>query len=145
MDNENKNLDDEIVIYKKSFWDISIVRLFFYGICLLLSFGSLFSCSISEEMKRIDASNKDEERQEASRSTNLTGEQIFMRSCYTCHSGTRDSYGPSLLEISQKYPEDAQLEAIIRKGKGIMPGQPANVINDEELNRLLVYLRNLKK
>ncbi len=122
-----------------------IARWFFYSFCLILLAGSMAACSLSEEMKHIEASQKYEESQEASRSTNLTGEQIFIRSCYTCHSGTRDSIGPSLVDISKKYPDDEALKAMIRKGKGMMPAQPANVLNDDELNRLVEYIKGLKK
>lgn len=104
----------------------------------------LVACSISEEMKRIEASRQYEERQAASGSTDLTGEQIFIRSCNTCHPGGKLGLGPSILEINKKYPEDEMLKALIRKGKGIMPAQPVNVINDIELSRLVAYLRNLK-
>ena len=104
----------------------------------------LAACSISEEVKRIEASRQYEEKQEASRSTDLTGDQIFIRSCNTCHPGGRQGMGPTLIDISKKYPDDESLKAIIRKGRGIMPPQPKNVINDEELDRLITYLRNLK-
>jgi len=125
----------------------SITNLFTVG-CLVLTLLALIctlvACSISEEMKHIEASRQYEERQSASSSTDLTGEQIFIRSCNTCHPGGNKGLGPSILNINEKYPEDEMLKALIRKGKGIMPGQPANVIDDIELNRLVAYLRNLK-
>ena len=112
---------------------------------MLLFLPVLMSCSISEEMKRIEASNKYEEREDASRSTNLTGEQIFIRSCNTCHPGGKQGMGPRLIRIGGKYPDDATLKSFIRKGRGIMPAQPKNVINDVELDRLVEYIKALKE
>lgn len=116
-----------------------------FGTWLFFLLPALAACSLSEEMKRIEASRQYEERQEASRSTDLTGEQIFIRSCNTCHPGGKQGMGSSLIDISKKYPDDEALKALIRKGKGIMPAQPANVINDNELDKLVEYLKTLKE
>lgn len=115
------------------------------GTLVFILLPTIAACSLSEEIKRIDASRRYEERQEASRSTDLTGEQIFIRSCNACHPGGKQGMGSSLIEISQKYPDDEALKALIRKGKGIMPAQPANVINDDELDKLVEYLKTLKE
>jgi len=104
----------------------------------------LWSCSLSEEIKHIEASKEYEEQQEASRTADLTGEQIFIRSCNTCHPGGKAGLGPSLAEINQKYEDDNVLKLLIRQGKGIMPGQPPNIINDNELDHLVAYLRTLE-
>ncbi len=104
----------------------------------------LCACSLREEIKHIEASKEYEEQQQASRSADLTGEQIFMRSCNTCHPGGKVGLGPSLVNLNNKYPEDTVLMLLIRKGKGIMPAQPADVINDNELHHLIAYLRTLQ-
>lgn len=119
------------------------LEFFLYGLPCLLLVSNLFGCSLSEEMKRIKASKEYEARQDASRSTDLTGEQIFIRSCNTCHPGGKQGMGPSLLGISEKYDE-AMIKKIIRNGKGIMPAQPPSVINNTELDRLIDYLKTLK-
>lgn len=111
------------------------------GVLLLLA--CLNACSLSEEIKQIKASEEYEEKQEASRSTDLTGDQIFIRSCNTCHPGGREGIGPNLTNLKQKFPDDKVLKAFIRKGKGMMPAQPASVINDTELDHLVAYLRSL--
>jgi mono/diheme cytochrome c family protein len=74
----------------------------------------------------------------ASRSTNLTGEEVFIRSCNTCHVG-----GKTLENMPKDFPDDRALKAYIRRGKGTMPAQPKEIINDEEMDRLVLYLRNL--
>ena len=130
---------------KIPFWAIKAARLCLYSLPLLFAVSALVSCSLSEEMKRIEASKQYEEREDASRSTNLTGEQIFIRSCNSCHPGGKQGMGPSLIDMSKKYPDDDVLKAFIRKGKGIMPAQPANVINDIELTRLVAYIKALKE
>jgi len=129
---------------KKGCTDFAKRAVKFSGVLVFL-LPALNACSLSEEMKRIEASRQYEERQEASRSTDLTGEQIFIRSCNTCHPGGKQGMGPSLIDISKKYPDDEALKALIRKGRGIMPAQPANVINDNEMNRLVEYLKTLKE
>ncbi len=129
---------------ERFYWLALLGRLVFSSLVAIFLISALVACSISEEMKRIEASKQYEESQEASRSTDLTGEQVFIRSCNTCHPGGRQGLGPNLLDINKKYPDDEVLKALIRKGKGIMPGQPASVINDIEMNRLIAYVRNLK-
>ncbi|MBK7838905.1 MAG: cytochrome c [Candidatus Obscuribacter sp.] len=52
--------------------------------------------------------------------------------------------GPSLENIATKFAKDDELKAFIRKGKGIMPAQPVDVINDQELDNLVGYLRQLE-
>jgi len=51
--------------------------------------------------------------------------------------------GPSLENLTKDFPEDAKLKAYIRAGKGIMPGQPKEVLNDQEMDNLVGYLRGL--
>lgn len=102
----------------------------------------LSSCSMKEEMRRIEEVKKANANQAASRSTNLTGEQIFVRSCNTCHpGGDKGPYGPSLIDMDKDFPSDDQLKAFLRKGKGIMPPLPVSSINDQELDSLVQYLR----
>ncbi len=105
----------------------------------------LSACSIGEEVKHIEEVQRAEMRQETARSENLTGEQLFVRSCNTCHPGGLAGMGPSLAEINTAIPDDAQLKALIRKGRGNMPPQSKETMNDPELDNLVVYLRSLNK
>jgi mono/diheme cytochrome c family protein len=113
-------------------------------IAVLILLMGLYACSLPEEIKHIEASKEYEHQQEASRCADLTGEQIFIRSCNTCHPGGKEGLGPSLINLDQKYADDNFLRLLIRKGKGIMPAQPPNVINDNELDHLIAYLRTLE-
>ncbi len=105
----------------------------------------LASCSISEEMRRIQNSKKVQAAQDASRSGYLTGEQIFIRSCNTCHPGGKKGFGPTLENLATDFPDDNQLAAFIRKGKANMPGQPKSILTDIELGNLIGYLRTLNQ
>jgi len=96
-----------------------------------------------EEIKRIDEMKRQRGLNEAARSTNLTGEQLFIRSCNECHPQGKLGMGPRLDDLQAKFPSDAQLRTFLRAGKGIMPGQPPEVMNDAELNALIVYVREL--
>jgi mono/diheme cytochrome c family protein len=100
-------------------------------------------CSMKEEIKRIEAVKQAQQANEASRSDNLTGEQVFIRSCNTCHPSGRKGFGPSLISMDDHFPTDDKLKALIRTGKGPMPGQPVETLNDRELSNLVEYLRRL--
>ena len=103
------------------------------------------ACSMSEEMKRIEETKEAQHRREASKSTNLSGEQIFVRSCNTCHPQGKAGLGPTLENLSERYPDEDVLKTFIRSGKGIMPGQPKATINEIEMDNLLDYLRSLEE
>ena len=109
-------------------------------IILLLS-----ACSMGEEVKRIQAVNEMERERAQSQSTDLTGEQVFIRSCNTCHPRGRQGVGPALDQLSEHFATDEMLKRFIRMGKGVMPGNPKETINDVELDNLVKYLRALPK
>jgi mono/diheme cytochrome c family protein len=113
------------------------------GIMLFLAATQVAACSMSEEVKRIEAVRRAELRHEAASSTNLSGEQIFIRSCNTCHPGGGKGIGPTLAKVNEHFGEDNALKALLRKGKGTMPAQSKAVLNDEEMNNLVAYLRTL--
>lgn len=107
---------------------------------VLLAFAA-FGCSMSEEMRRIEETREAQLRREQSKSTNLSGEQVFVRSCNTCHPQGKAGMGPSLEHISEHFPDQESLKTLIRNGKGLMPGQPKTVINEPEMDNLLEYLK----
>jgi len=98
---------------------------------------------MGEEMKRISAQKRADQARQESGSSNLTGEQIFIRTCNTCHPGGQAGMGPTLENMAKDFPNDAGLKAYIRHGKGIMPGQPKDVLNEQEMDNLIGYLRGL--
>lgn len=101
-------------------------------------------CAITEEMRRIEAQKKDKERREKGMSTDLSGQQIFIRSCNTCHAGGKAGMGPDLSKLSEHFPTDDKLKKFLRTGVGAMPPQPKDVLNDAELDNLVQYLREMK-
>ncbi len=100
---------------------------------------------MQEEVKRIQAVKEMERQRAASNSTDLTGEQIFIRSCNTCHPHGKKGMGPSLEQVNEHFPNDAMLKTFIRHGKGAMPAQPVETLNDIELNNLVKYVRQLNQ
>ena len=100
---------------------------------------------MGEEIRRIEEVNRQQAASKESRSTNLTGEQLFIRSCNTCHPSGKIGMGPSLIAMDEHFPTDESLKKMIRAGKGIMPAQPKSTINDQELEHLVGYLRQLNK
>ncbi|CAN5264799.1 hypothetical protein BH11CYA1_BH11CYA1_02350 [soil metagenome] len=121
-----------------SFRRVFAVVLSIFGTAVLLD-----GCVMSEEMKRIEIVKKAQQQKAESGSTNLNGEQLFYRSCNTCHPSGRANIGPSLENLAKDFPDDPSLKAFLRKGKGMMPGQPKEIINDQEMDNLVVYLRQL--
>jgi cytochrome c550 len=111
----------------------------------MLSALLISGCAMSEEVKRINEVKRAQQSRDAARGTNLTGEQLFIRTCNTCHPGGKEGMGPSLEPLNDEIQDDGALKKFIRSGKGMMPGQPKNVINDQELDSLVLYLRNLNK
>lgn len=109
-------------------------------IILLLS-----ACSMGEEVKRIRAVNEMEKERAQSQSTDLTGEQVFIRSCNTCHPRGRQGVGPALDQLSEHFATDEMLKRFIRMGKGVMPANSKETLNDIELDNLVKYLRALPK
>jgi mono/diheme cytochrome c family protein len=118
--------------------------------CRLLPWAAWFltltmitGCSMKEEIRRIEAVKQARQANESLRSTNLTGEQLYIRSCNTCHPGARKGMGPSLIETNEHFKTDVELAAFLRKGKGLMPAQTAAVMNDREMSNLVEYVRKV--
>jgi mono/diheme cytochrome c family protein len=107
----------------------------------------LAGCSMTEEVKRIEEVKKAQQRQAQSQSSDLTGSQIFIRSCNTCHPSGRKGYGPTLENLNKDFPETAEgdqaLRKLIRSGRGMMPPQTKDILDDKELDNLIGYLRQL--
>ena len=116
--------------------------------CLLLTLttisATISGCVMSEEVKRIERDKAEKKRRKNAMSTNLSGKQIFVRSCNTCHPGGKEGMGPSLAQLKEHFPTDEQLKSFIRQGAGVMPPQPKEVINEVEMDNLIEYLRKLK-
>lgn len=113
-------------------------------VCVVLIVTLFYGCAMSEEMRRIEGLKQAEQLREASRSTNLTGEQIFIRSCNSCHPNGKVGLGPSFEKLEEHFPDDSSLKNFIRAGRRNMPAQPNSVLNDKELDNLIKYLRNMK-
>ncbi|MCW5821157.1 MAG: c-type cytochrome [Cyanobacteria bacterium TGS_CYA1] len=123
--------------------DIKNVVFSIYCGFALFAIALLNSCAMTEEMRRIQAVEAEKARKAEGQSSNLSGEQIFIRTCNTCHVGGRKGMGPALTEVNEHFPTDERLKAFIRQGVGMMPPQPPEVLNDRELNSLVIYLREL--
>ena len=100
-------------------------------------------CSVKEEVRRIEQVKIAEQLKAASNSDDLTGEQVFIRSCNTCHPSGRKGVGPALDKINEHFSGDQELIALIRTGMGMMPGQSQEILNDQEMTNLIAYLRSM--
>lgn len=101
-------------------------------------------CVMSEEMKRIEQVKLEKQKKNEEMTTNLSGKQIYVRSCNTCHPGGKAAMGPALDQLKEHFPTDEKLRSFLRQGAGAMPAQPKEVINDKEMDNLIEYLREMK-
>jgi mono/diheme cytochrome c family protein len=111
---------------------------------LLLVVGASFlfaGCAVSEEVRQIERVKNAKKEELEGRREELTGQQVFVRSCNTCHPAGKLGLGPALDRLNDHFPTDLQLASFIRKGKGQMPPQPKSVLTDKELANLISYLR----
>ncbi len=71
------------------------------------------------------------------------GNRIYALNCAACHGSDRSGEGhsnmPSLLNIENRF-EEAELQDIITKGRGVMP--PFSHLTDEEVSALINYLKD---
>lgn len=113
-------------------------------VLMLLVGATTGGCAMSEEIRRIEEQQKITQRREKQMTTDLSGQQLFVRSCNSCHPGAKAGMGPALDQLGEHFPTDDKLKKFIRQGVGMMPPQPPDAINDVELENLVQYLRSLK-
>ena len=78
------------------------------------------------------------------------GQKVFQQmQCFTCHTNGENLIDPSKPikgpDFLKKYPEDAQIENIIRHGRPgtAMPAYNKDRLSDEQLSSLVTYIRSL--
>lgn len=73
------------------------------------------------------------------------GQRVVAAQCYSCHPGANAGIGPALYgpQLADRYPDDTQLVAVIRQGKGGMPGFGPDQVSDEDLANVIAYLHGL--
>ena len=72
-----------------------------------------------------------------------TGQRVFSQYCNSCHPGGERGAGPALKPLIPAI-SDAQISYIVRHGKRPMPGYNQDIISEDQLASLLLYLRTLK-
>lgn len=70
------------------------------------------------------------------------GEQVFMRTCHSCHPFGEAGLG---LALNNKPLPGFLLRAQVRKGFGAMPAFDEGQVTPEELDALVVYLKRLRR
>jgi polyvinyl alcohol dehydrogenase (cytochrome) len=71
-----------------------------------------------------------------------TGEDVYQRSCAACHGGTGEgSSGPSLVGVDDRLTR-AEHVAVVRDGRGTMPGWQDN-LTAEEIDAVVEYERTV--
>ncbi|MDO8674253.1 MAG: c-type cytochrome [Dehalococcoidia bacterium] len=81
----------------------------------------------------------------ASSSASL-GKAVFDKGCTGCHPGGNKGVGPAIntADFKQRYPQDSDIENVIRKGKGtMMPAFSAAQVSDNDLKNLVSFIKSL--
>jgi mono/diheme cytochrome c family protein len=71
------------------------------------------------------------------------GKGVYTRVCQMCHGaeGHGDA-GPSLVPLEKEYEE---VLGIVREGTGQMPPIAAERVSDDDVKRIVAYLKSLKR
>jgi mono/diheme cytochrome c family protein len=71
------------------------------------------------------------------------GKTVYVQTCQVCHgSEGRGDAGPSLVPLEKEYDE---VLGIVREGIGQMPPISAERIGDDDVKRVVAYLKSLKR
>jgi mono/diheme cytochrome c family protein len=71
-----------------------------------------------------------------------SGKAAYARVCQVCHgSEGRGDAGPSLVPLDKEFDE---VLAIVREGVGQMPPISTERVSDEDVKRIVQYLKSLK-
>jgi mono/diheme cytochrome c family protein len=75
----------------------------------------------------------------------VAGQRVFASACASCHPNANAGIGPALYgpQFADRYPDDAAIAAVIRQGKGGMPGFSPGQLGDQDLANINSYLRGL--
>ncbi len=75
------------------------------------------------------------------------GKAVFERQCAACHPNGSSGIGPKLFgaTFEKRYPGDAELSKVIRQGIGTMPGYKSDQLSDDQLAKMIEYLRSIKE
>jgi len=77
------------------------------------------------------------------RSAEVTnGRQVFMRDCHQCHPGGEAGLGPA---INNKPLPGFLMAFQVRQGFGAMPAFSEDEISSQELDHLILYLKEIRK
>ena len=59
---------------------------------------------------------------------------MFATQCNACHPNANAGIGPALhgSAFASRYPDDATLINVVRRGKGGMPAFPASLVSDQD-------------
>ena len=107
---------------------------------LLIALGlSTYGCVMNEEVKRINMVKNNNNKFKELVEGNLTGKQIFIRSCNTCHpGGKKSSVAPDIRDFKTIFKTPQELKEFIANGKNHMPAQ--NKLTSAELNNIVEYM-----
>lgn len=69
------------------------------------------------------------------------GREVYIGSCQVCHGPTgQGASGPSLADVTERYPDPAAQLAVVAAGRNAMPGF-AGRLDAEELDAVVVFTR----
>ncbi|MEH7180496.1 cytochrome c551 [Neobacillus vireti] len=114
-----------------------------YGIICVAFLGLITACGGGNDETKEDTNNTQEQTTDEQEQTADAGDgdALFQQSCSSCHGGDLVSGGaPDLDKIGSKYSKD-EIEQIILKGQGGMPG---GLLKGEDADAVASWLAEKK-
>ncbi|MBD0401088.1 cytochrome c [Flammeovirga sp. EKP202] len=75
----------------------------------------------------------------------LSGKDLFTKKCSQCHGIDGDAQRSNAPKLSESKLNDAEIEHLVRNGKGIMFSFSEKDISNEELKAITKYAKSLRK
>ncbi|MBI2864997.1 MAG: cytochrome c [Chloroflexi bacterium] len=73
------------------------------------------------------------------------GRAVVEKNCSACHPGGRKGIGPDLgaADFKTRYPQDSDIEKVVRSGRNVMPAWSTAKVSDDELKAVIAFIRSL--
>ncbi|MCB9233027.1 MAG: SirB2 family protein [Bacteroidia bacterium] len=116
----------------------------------LLLFGYVFAVAKTDDLMLRSSATKEAaaEKELASEGTDpdlVRGQAVYSTRCQLCHGADGKLGFQGAKDLSQSELTDAQMSEIVRNGKGVMPAVSERELSNEDIAKVIKYVRTLGK
>ncbi|WHX98239.1 cytochrome c551 [Neobacillus sp. DY30] len=113
-----------------------------YGLIFIALLGFITACGGGDDETEQDTTTTEEQAGDEQQTADAgDGDALYQQNCSSCHGGDLKSGGaPDLDKVGSKYSKD-EIEEIIVKGKGGMPG---GILTGEDADAVASWLAEKK-